>query len=63
MWYMQHYLAHAFESRKTKVIPFLLLLAHEILIFIVCDYELVFMTDRLPQLLLKQSYLPILGLH
>ena len=32
-------------------------------IFIVYDYELIFMTDLFPQLLLKKSYLPVLGLH
>ena len=32
-------------------------------IFIVCDYELIFIAHLFPQLLLKQSYLPVLGLH
>ena len=32
-------------------------------IFMICYFELIFIAYLFPQLLLKQSYLPVLGLH
>ena len=51
------------SQERQRIFQLLLLLAHEIVIFIVCYYKLIFIAYLFPQLLLKQGYLSVLGLH